>query len=302
MTVLRGLRLAFFKFAASGYLPARWFEPDLPPVSVRAAKTGRLHVEVVSHCWNYSHMLVYQLSSLVLHPPAEVDVTMTVFYSPEDERTQSLLAFFSGQTIKNIRWNWQPLPRQKLFRRSIGRNSAALSTKADWVWFTDCDLVFHEGCLDTLCSLLQGKREALYFPDEERCTDLLEEDSPMLKAGAEGLQLLEVDTSSFVTFHPTRATGPLQITHGDVCRAIGYCRSIGVYQEPEESFAKCHEDRAFRWLLRSQGVSLPVPGVYRIRHVKKGRYSGSEANTALRTQLRQMQAKRRDPTANKDEA
>ncbi|MDX5299123.1 MAG: glycosyltransferase family 2 protein [Gammaproteobacteria bacterium] len=283
------LSLAFFRFAAGGYVPARWFEPDLPPMDQRQGRTGRLHVEVVSHCWNYAHFLVYQLSSLVNYPPQTVDVTMTVFYCPEDRRTQALLDFFARQSVPNVRWNWQALPRESLFRRGIGRNKAALATDADWVWFTDCDLMFREGCLDRLGELLQGRRDALVFPREERCTDLLAEDNPMLQAGAGEPQVLDIDTSTFTSKFPGKATGPLQIAHGDVCRAVGYCRHIGIYQQPVDAFAKCHEDRAFRWLIGSQGTPLPIPGVYRIRHLEKGRYTGSQTNTQVRTRLRVWQ-------------
>ena len=299
MLMKQTLQLAFYRFAAKGFIPARWFEPDLPPVENRAARTGRLSVEVVSHCWNYSHFLVYQLSSLVRYPPQDIDVTMTVFFAPEDEKTARLLQFFSTRQVPGVTWNWKPLPRQQIFRRGIGRNLAALETKADWVWFTDCDLMFREGCLDTLAKVLQGRRDALVFPQDEHCTDLLEEDNPMLKAAAGEEQVLDIDTSEFVTFHRSRATGPLQIAHGDVCRAVGYCRNIRLYQTPAESFAKCHEDRAFRWLLRSQGVPLPISGVYRIRHIKKGRYSGSETDTRLRTWLRILQSRRRHPLERK---
>jgi len=285
------LQLAFYRFAATGFLPARWFEPGLPSVEDRAARVGRLSLEVVSHCWNYSHLLVYQLSSLVLSPPRDMDVTMTVFYCPDDSRTSRLLEFFTGQQVRGVRWNWRPLPRQQLFRRAIGRNMAALESRADWVWFTDCDLMFREKCLDSLAGLLQGRRDALVFPDEERCTDLLAEDNSMLRTGTDTPQVVDIDTSDFVTYHRDRATGPLQIAHGDVCRAVGYCRDIQVYQTPQESFAKCHEDRAFRWLLRSKGEPLPIPGVYRIRHVHKGRYTGSASGNRLRTWLRVMQSR-----------
>jgi len=285
------LQLAFYRFAATGFLPARWFEPGLPPSEDRAGRVGRLHLEVVSHCWNYSHLLVYQLSSLVLHPPRDIDVTMTVFHCPEDTRTARLLEFFSRQQVPGVRWNWRPLPRQQLFRRAIGRNLAALDTRADWVWFTDCDLMFREKCLDTLAGLLQGRRDALVFPADERCTDLLAEDNPMLRSGTDMPQVLDIDTTHFVTYHRDRATGPLQIAHADVCRAVGYCRDIGVYQTPEQTFAKCHEDRAFRWLLRSKGEPLPIPGVYRIRHVHKGRYTGTASGNRLRTWLRVMQSR-----------
>jgi hypothetical protein len=284
------LRLAFFKFAAIGWVPEKWFEPDLPPVARRQAKTGRLKLEIVSHCWNYSHFLAYQLSSLVQFPPSRLDVTMTIFYCPEDEKTQQLLTFFGQQDIPRIVWNWRPLPRQKLFRRGIGRNMAALETEADWVWFTDCDLMFRDDCLDELSDLLQDKRDALVFPDEERTTELLAEDNPMLRAGSGEPRILSIDTSNFTARKMTRATGPLQIAHGDVCRAVGYCRTINLYQQPSETWCKAHEDRAFRWLLRSQGKPLPIPGVYRIRHISKGRYTGSQTGNNLRTVLRRFQS------------
>ncbi|WP_150914420.1 glycosyltransferase family protein [Marinobacter halotolerans] len=288
------IQLVFFRFAAGGWIPARWFEPDLPPEGKRSARTGHLKLEVVSHCWNYSHFLVYQLSSLVLFPPKKLDVTMTVFYSSEDTRTGELLAFFESQTVPGVNWNWQPVPKQELFRRGIGRNRAALATEADWVWFTDCDLMFREGCLDALADVLQGRQDALLFPEHEHTTDLLAEDNPMLRAGTSEPQVLDIDTSSFTTRQISKATGPLQIAHGDVCRAVGYCRNISLYQQPVESFAKCHEDRAFRWLLRSHGQPVDVPGVYRIRHVSKGRYSKNTLRSRLRTRLRLWQSKARD--------
>jgi hypothetical protein len=219
---------------------------------------------------------------------------MTVFYCPEDQKTARLLAFFEQQQVPGITWNWRPLPRQELFRRGIGRNRAALETRADWVWFTDCDLMFREQCLDTLADLLQGRQDALVFPREERCTDLLAEDNPMLQAGAEAPRILDIDTSSFTARYPSKATGPLQIAHGDVCRAVGYCRNIGLYQQPSETWCKAYEDRAFRWLVRSRGEPLPVPGVYRIRHIAKGRYTGSKTSNRLRTRLRALQSRWRD--------
>jgi len=284
--------LFFFRLAAKGWVPAVWFEPNLPPKEARAARTGRLHIEIVSHCWQYSHFLVYQLSSLALFPPKEIDVTMTVFYCPEDDKTRELLDFFSNQDLPGVNWNWRPLPRQQLFRRSIGRNLAGLETKADWVWFTDCDLMFREGCLDMLGKLLQGRRDALVYPREERCTGLLEADNPMLHAGCGDPRVLDVDPESFTSFcYPEKATGPLQIVHSDVCRAVGYCRSIKLYQTPSETWCKAHEDRAFRWLLRSHGKSLPVPGVYRLRHISKGRYKGSGVRTRFRIFIRRIQSR-----------
>ncbi len=284
------LMLLFFRFAAGGRIPASWFEPCLPRYEDRQARTGRLSLEIVSHCWKYDHFLIFQLSSLVLFPPQDIDVRMTVFYSREDDNTSSLLDFYKSIKVPGVEWNWQELPRQKLFRRSIGRNIAALNTAADWVWFTDCDLLFREKCLDTLAELLQGQRDALFFPDEERCTELLTSNSSIMQAGEETQKVRDIDTSYFVRMFPGKATGPLQIAHGDVCRAVGYCRHIDVYQQPSAVWCKAHEDRAFRWLLRSDGIGLPVPGVYRIRHLEKGRYTGTDTGNLIRKKLRIFQS------------
>lgn len=278
----------FLRFAAGGQVPAKWFLPSLPAPESRAAKTGPLNIEIVSHCWNYAHFLVYQLSSLVQFPPSEAQVTMTVYYCEEDKRTRALLDFFSYIEVPGVTWNWRALPRQALFRRAIGRNQAALQTQADWIWFTDCDLMFREGCIDGLEQQLQGRTDALVYPEVERCTSLLSDEDPLLKIDLEHLQVLDVDTSQFEEFRRTRATGPLQITHGDIARACGYCNSLPYYQQPSETWCKAYEDRAFRWLLRTQGTPLPIPGVYRIRHVFKGRYTGSAVNTGLRSRIRRF--------------
>jgi hypothetical protein len=281
----------FLRFAAGGWIPASWFLKEIPPENERAAKTGTLHIEIVSHCWQYAHFLIYQLSSLVRFSPQNTQITMTVYYSREDQRTVQLLNFFNTLQVPNVRWNWCELPRQALFRRAIGRNHAALNSTADWVWFTDCDLMFRDNCLDELAKVLQGRRDVLVYPRIERCTSLLSNEDPMLAIDWQNLEVVDVDTSHFEEFRRTRATGPLQITHGDVARACGYCDTLKYYQRPSETWCKAYEDRAFRWLLRSQGTPLDIPGVYRIRHVFKGRYTGSALNTGLRSWLRRTVAR-----------
>ncbi len=236
-------------------------------------------------------MLVYQLSSLVLFPPTKCTVTMTVYYGEEDQSTVDLLNFFGSLQAPNVVWNWQKLPPQALFRRAIGRNLAAKNSTADWIWFTDCDLLFRDNCLDALAEALQGRRDALVYPASENCTGLLPHDAPILQADMSRPAVLDVDPSLFSRFPRSRATGPLQITHGDVARAVGYCESLPYYQRPSATWCKAYEDRAFRWLLRSQGEPLEVPGVYRIRHVAKGRYTGGKLNTGLRSSLRRLVAK-----------
>jgi hypothetical protein len=277
----------FYRLAASGWLPGAWFEPHVPKVAELPGRTGRLRIEIVSHCWKYAHLQAYQLSSLVLHPPRHCDVQLTVFYSPEDHATADLLEFFGSQTPENVTWKWWPLEKQRLFRRAIGRNLAALATTADWIWFTDCDQLFHAGCLDALQAELQGRQDLLCYPTTVNCSRLLEDDDRLLTS-SQRPAIVEIDSAQFEPQVHPRAIGALQILHGDVARRVGYCNAIRFYQQPVERWHKCYEDRALRWLLGTPGTPLNVPGIYRIEHLRKGRYATAGGQP---DHLRQLAAK-----------
>lgn len=278
----------FFRFVASGYLPASWFRDTLPEPETRKAVHGKPCLEIVSHCWQYSNMLAYQLSSFVNHPPTKLSAVITVFYAEEDLKTKSLLEFIGQQDVPNIEWNWQVLPKEKLFRRGIGRNMAARSTKADWLWFTDCDIIFHANCLDSLANALQGRTDTLLFPREERTTPMLASSDPMLQKGSKP-QLVDISADQFSLHSRKVAKGAFQIVHGDVARAIGYCEGLSLYQTPSEHWCKCYEDRAFRWLIGSHGVPVDIDGVYQIRHIHKGRYKEGSQWSKVRSKVRRIQ-------------
>ena len=262
---------------AAGNLPVNWFYSSPPVVGAFKVPADRkFRLEIVSHCWGYATFMQYQLGSLVSYTPENVDVTMTVFYSEEDEDTVRLLDYFSKIDLPSVDWNFVSLDKYLLFRRSIGRNLAAKSTNADWIWFTDCDSIFNDGCIDSLVTLLEGETAPLVFPKVEYRTDALadsamsyEDDLP------HDIQIIDPQT---LDYHPTaisRATGPLQITRGDVAREIGYCDEVSIYQKPAKVWSKCVEDRIFRWLVGSQGKPLPISNVCRIQHKEKGRYDKS---------------------------
>lgn len=275
--------------AASGLLPASWFL-SLPDPAAIKARTGVLAIEIVSHCWQYGHLLAYQLSSLVNFPPTRATVCMTVFYSPEDERTGAVLDFFGGLEVPGVTWNWQPIEPGQLFRRAIGRNRRARATTADWVWFTDCDIVFHRDCIDTLAEQLQSRRDRLTYPREERVTAMLAETAPLLAADRDRLRVVDIDTDQFALLAVPRATGAYQIVHGDVARYCGYCEQLPLFQRPARRWAKTFEDRAFRWLMRTPGEPLEVAGVHRIRHVHKGRYGDNRSEALVRSNVRRVKA------------
>jgi glycosyltransferase involved in cell wall biosynthesis len=245
----------------------------------------------VSHCWRYGHFLTYQLSSLVNHRTRKFDITMTVFHVPEDELVTPVLDYFGRMEIPGITWNWQPLPKEKLFRRGIGRNLAAKNTQADWIWFTDADILFHEDCLDTLADLLQGRDDGLVHPNIGLGTRLLEDDDEILEKGRRGPAILDIPLSEFAPYGGPRkkAKGPHQITHGDIARACGYCDAIAYYQTPAERWMKTYEDRAFRWLIGTHGTPLDIPNVCQIRHIVKGRYQKDSFLTKIRKAIRKSQ-------------
>jgi len=285
--------VTFYRLVARRFLPVSWFRRVDPDRIARARRRGRLRLQIVSHCWRYGHFLTYQLSSLVRNRSVRLDLTVTVYHCPEDEATREVLRFFGGMGVPGITWNWRTLPKERLFRRGIGRNLAAKSSNADWIWFTDADIVFGDGCLDALAELLQGRDDALVFPAFTHATGLLAEGDPVLERGRAGPALMDLPPETFpIRLGPAeRAMGPYQITHGDVARACGYCESIPVYQKPANHWRKAYEDSAFRWLIGTPGVALDLPGVCQIRHLAKGRYRRNALSSRLRTLLR----RRRDP-------
>src|ERR1700741_5138703 len=145
---------------ASGALPSTLFL-KLPDASALAARRGILKFEIVSHCWQYAHLLAYQLSSIVNFPPTRATVRMTVFHASEDTNTREMLAFFGERRVPNVAWNWRLIERERLFRRAIGRELVAKSTDPHWGWTTGWDTMFPRGCLDALADALQGSRERL---------------------------------------------------------------------------------------------------------------------------------------------
>ncbi len=276
------------RWAASGLLPASWFRSAIPAAETRHVSGEFPSLEIVSHCWQYARTLVYQLSSFINHPPTKLKLTVTVFYAESDVDTVALLDFIGQHDVPNVTWNWQCLPESELMRRCIGRNRAALASQADWVWMTDCDIVFHANCLDSLAEQLKGRNDVLVYPRQERTTPMLSDSSDILQKG-QAPELVDIDTSAFELFERDRAKGAFQIIHGDVARAIGYCNGLRVYHTPTDHWRKTYEDRTFRWLLGSQGVPLEIDGVYQIRHITKGRYKKDSVSSRVRSKIRRMQ-------------
>ena len=230
-----------------------------------------MKLEIVTHCWNYARLLTYQLSSFVLYPPKRLCLTVTVFHNEADQRTCEALGYFATHQVPNITWNWRNIEQGQLFRRAIGRNMAALSNRADWVWFTDCDQVFHEGCLDALPEQAEECDSPLLYPRYVNICEHLDSQSSIFAEFHRSPCLMEIDVAHFFPSFQPRAIGALQIVRGDVARQVGYCKDIPKYMKPASRWQKTYEDVKFRKTLGTNGTPIDLPGLFRIEHKAKGR-------------------------------
>jgi len=276
----------FYNRVVGSVLPLSWFAPKAPRPHELSQAAGKLQLQIVSHCWQYAHLSLFQLSSLVNYPPRDCDVRYTLFYSAEDEGVCKLIEHFSAIVVPSITWDWQEMPKAELFRRAIGRHRAAMSTRADWLWFADCDLIFHEGCLDSVAKAVADKQTGLVYPDHEGVTELLPAEHPMLNQSMDDSGTIDIDTSLFKPNIITKAKGAFQIVHGDVARAAGYCGSISLYQTPTHTWRKTYEDTVFRRMIDYEGEPVAIQNLYRIRHAEKGRYAKDSTLGRIRGGIR----------------
>ena len=278
----------FYTKLVGKVLPAKWFGVTAPPQSELSLAQGKINLDIVSHCWQYSHLLVYQLSSLANYPPAALNVRYRLFYATEDSGTKDLIETFGQMEIPGVTWEWNPISKEELFRRAIGRNRAAKSSRADWMWFSDCDLIFHKDCLDSLATSLQGLQTGLVFPASEQITELLAANHPLIAQSLDQPLPIDIDPSIFFNNKITKAKGAFQIVHGDVARAVGYCDALPLYQQPDKRWRKTYEDTVFRNLIGYEGLEIDVRGLHRIRHSAKGRYTKNSNLSKARSRLRHI--------------
>jgi len=222
-------------------------------------------IEIVSHCWRYSRALNYQLASLLLHPPA-AQVTLTVCYSTEDRLTGEVLNWsfplFGGGNVR-IQYRAQEIP--ELLNRSIGRHRAALASRADLVWFADCDYWFGPGCLDTLATMdVPDESTPLVFPGTILQNATRENGDEYALRVAGGPCLPDIDPADFVPARVRKAIGGLQIVRGETARRVGYCPNS---QRPVrgDRWQTTRGDVEFRSILGPRGTPITLPNLYRIR-------------------------------------
>lgn len=245
-------------------------------------------LEIVVHAYaevldQYAQFLRFQLSSLVLNP-TEVPIRITTCFTPRDERIGIVLAKFAGK----LPLNPLPLQPEDLFRRSIGRNQAALSTEADLVFFTDVDYCFYDDCLDSLWAQwnkLEAKPSLLWIRQIQIHKDHEIGDRLIAWARESADDLLRIDPADFKAENIPRAIGGVQIISGDDARTYGYLNDRPKWRRPSDNpFVIFSDDIIFRESCEKRGksVSIILPGLYRLRH-SKTTYGGDRASVAEKT-------------------
>jgi hypothetical protein len=229
-----------------------------------------MNIEICTHAYavdlpQYACFLRVQLESLLQAPEY---VSETVCYTRHDGRVAAVLEEYVpllGPRLRTIL-----LTREELGRRGLGRNMAALATKADLVWFADVDYFWGPGCFEFLAGMADNPTlrwpKTVWTQADERVGDAL-------------LAILDnngnpaVDTSDFIATHPKKAIGGIQIIAGDYCRRYGYLNHDKRRQRPlnpGDTMFKTLEDSAIRKHIATvgQAMAIDLPGVYRLRHTR----------------------------------
>lgn len=230
-----------------------------------------MRINVVTHCWagkypQFAAALAYQLSSLVVHP-TRADVRVVLLCTPTDMRVRRVTEYYDRQV--QIVQHFMAL--DKLGRRSIGRNYAAmhLCADADVVWFTDVDYVFRAGCMDGLTDYEWPDGVSMIFPRAIKISKTHPTGDATLAMLEDKLGTMDVDPQDFTDKRYFRAIGGAQIVRGFFARTHGYLNNDDRWQRPTDSpFSDTREDIQYRKFAQRHGsiVGIDLPGVYRLRH------------------------------------
>ena len=229
-----------------------------------------MKIELVSHCYAakldfFATCLAAQIRSIYEHP-CKNQITLSIILTKEDKATAAVVEEFKGWH-ENIRLHYMPL--ECVGRRAIGRNRVALTTNADFVWFTDVDHCFPHRMLDRLPDIEWPEEAVMIYPREiliHKTHAIGDAFTAKLKT-SDFKKLLTYD--DFVPKRYKMAIGGVQIVRGDFAREHGYVRDIKKWQTPtNKPFQRSKEDIAYRKFCWTKGKICRVdyPGVYRIRH------------------------------------
>ena len=230
-------------------------------------------LEISIQCYNYQHRLTWMLSSILQQKGDIPDIYVSVSYLPNNGNptTEKVLDFFEEKGLKIIR---VPLEKGQESDRSIARNIRLKETKADWMLFADCDLVYDPLFFDDLKKKLEkepySKVEVVmggdrYSLDIPFCIKYFEEDKREYPCIIENVADIVSKWKVGRIGGGGIAAGYFQLVSMEVMRRKGIIYSGG----KKDVWRKTRSDREFR--VRTGGrMAIPVLPLYHLNHDRNG--------------------------------
>lgn len=113
-----------------------------------------MHIELAVSCHQFQRRFCWMLSSLLQQTGALPKFTVNAAYieNTGDPSTAELLDYFQGAGLNVIHTPYAD--KQEFQYRGLVRNRQLLKSKADWIWFGDCDMAVHPEYVAGLSKLL----------------------------------------------------------------------------------------------------------------------------------------------------
>ena len=101
----------------------------------------KLTIEICIHCYHYQHRLCWMLSSILQQKGDVPNIIVNISYAPNngDPITEEVCKFFREQGL-NIKET--VVLEKEASNRAIARNKQVAETTADWILFSDSDMVY----------------------------------------------------------------------------------------------------------------------------------------------------------------
>lgn len=229
-------------------------------------------IEIITHSYasklpQYATLLRYQLASITKWYPI-IKTRVTVCCCTNDTLVNNVVEEFSDYNDNFVTRLF--LDKGELFRRSIGRHQAIkyVDNRTEVVWYTDCDHVFGEGCIDKAykkCISTGG----MVYPRHIKISGTHEIGDRQIEEGNR-FQKPIIKTEDFVPKKYNRAIGGVFIIDADFVREHGYLPDTK-WQNPRtdgKPFGDFRDDVAFRKYVKkhSKITAVDLPNLYRIRH------------------------------------
>lgn len=255
-----------------------------------------MKIHIISHCWalehvNFAVFLRAQMSSLYASSLRSTqDWHISVVHDRNDPTVIQELGLIQNQIAMKDRITPVPVDRPQCWRKCIGWDVAARGVlDSDLVWFTTCEYLFTNGCLDAVASFWeQNDRPTMIWPKsywankDKKYIDTWSSEHtytafPMLP-----------NPARFSQFMCSRAIGGVQIVSGDYVKEFGYLRDDAKYQAPpDRPFPDSLDTAAFRLQMENTTTYGPsnspvtIAGISALPQLFRMRYSFADLKETM---------------------